>query len=189
MSGVDAATAPTVAQALAARDAGYAWVGWYCGGPGAYHNWTPAEVEVLRATGFVLSLPIWVPRIVAGRIDPSADPETDANYAAYICGHAYGWQGVIALDTEESMRGDPFTAEYTARWCAQVERVPWQPVVYAGGFTFGDPPPAGFPWWIIPGGGHAPPGTAWQVGQDTIAGWHVDTDSIGSGFPLATLVP
>ena len=193
MSGVDSAVGPTVEQARAVLEAGHLWWGWYCGyqgvpgAPAAFHKWRQDEVDVLAAAGFELSLPIFFPHMTtAGRIVPGASPELDADLAVYAVG-VYGWHGVVALDTEASMRGDPWTAVYTHRWCAQVLARGWEPVVYAGGFTFGSPPPPPcYPWWIIPGGSQAPPGTAWQTGQTTIAGLHVDTDSIGSGFPLAT---
>ena len=196
MSGLDSAIGPTLEQAQAARKAGYLWWAFYVGYQGvpgslaAFHQWRADEVAVLFEAGFELFLPIFFPHTVGvgGPIVPTSDPELDADLAVFAA-LQLGVQGVVALDTEEAMRGDLFTAFYEARWVRRVVDVHgWKAVTYAGGFPgiFGRPQPTGYPWWIIPGGGQAPPGTAWQVGQTSFGDLMVDRNSIGAGFPLAT---
>ncbi len=198
MSGLDSALGPTLEQARAAYGMGYLWWALYVGRqgvpniPAAYHQWSRAESDVLVQAGFELALPIFFPRCTPTiTIRHDAIPEDDADIGIYATG-VLGWEGVLALDTEEEMRGDAaWTREYIVRWSRHVASRGWKPVVYAGGLrTVFDWPPelngVAYPWWIIPGGRHAPPGQAWQVGRDTIAGLEVDIDTAGSGFPLAT---
>ncbi len=182
MSGVDSAYGPTPAQVQAFHDGGFSWWGWYCGGRGAYHNWTDAELAVLHDNGVTLTVPIFVPSMHNGRIRLDANPEQDASLACYFTG-LRGWVGVMALDTEASMRGDPWTAEYEDRFGTRVLESGWQAVTYAGGFTFGHPP-VHTPWWIVQNG-TPPNNVCYQTGQSNLDGLDVDTDSAGAGFPLA----
>ncbi len=182
MSGVDSAFGPTPAQVREFHNDGYSWWGWYCGGGGAYHPWSDDEIAVLHDNGVTLTLPIFVPRMRNGHIHPSADPEQDARMACYFTG-LRGWAGVMALDTEASMRGDWWTIQYESRFGDAVVASGWQAVTYAGGFTFSHPP-VHTPWWIVPGG-TPPSGVAYQTGQDSLAGLSVDVDHAGAGFPLA----
>ena len=184
MSGVDSAFGPSPAQVQAFHDQGYQWWGWYAGGAGSFHNWSDNELHALWDNGVKLTVPIFVPRMLHGRIHPSANPEADASLACYFTG-LRGWVGVMALDTEYSMRGDPWTAEYESRFSQRVRESGWSDVCYAGGFTYNNPPSATHPWWIVPHGEHAPDNTAWQIGQGELAGLSVDFDSAGNGFPLA----
>lgn len=183
MSGVDSAYGPNAAQVQAFHDKGYSWWGWYAGGRGCYHQWTDQELAALADNGVTLTVPIFVPAMMAhGVIDHHANPEADARLAVYFTG-LRGWEGVMALDTEHSMRNDAWTVVYEARFGDEVLRHGWQAVTYAGGFTLSHPPKH-TPWWIIPG--DPPEGVAYQWGQDDLAGRTVDIDHAGSGFPLAT---
>lgn len=183
MSGVDSAYGPSPAQVQAFHEQGHSWWGWYCGGAGAYHAWSDNELHALWDNGVTLTVPIFVPRMTQGRIHPSANPELDAQYACYFTG-LRGWVGVMALDTEYSMRGDPWTREYEWRFGQRVIDSGWKAVTYAGGFTYNQPP-VHTPWWIVPHGEQAPNNVCWQTGQDTLTGLAVDVDHAGNGFPLA----
>ena len=177
---VDSAYAPSVSQVKAALSQGITAWAFYLAGPGALHNWTNAEVDVLRQGGMTLGLPIFVPAL-----DLSGDPAADAAaFAAAIRGA--GVSGAGALDTEASMRGNPNLVSYVYRFVTHLRSEGFTPVVYGGG----DYVPAGIAgWWIKPGGGTLPPGTAAQTSSGAIAGLPVDYDSADDAFPLATLSP
>ena len=156
-----------------------AWA-FYLAGPGALHNWSNAEVDVLRQGGMHLGLPIFVPAL-----DLSGDPSTDAaDFVAAI--RAAGVGPVGALDTEASMRGNPNLVPYVDGFVAQPRTERSTPVVYAGGNYV----PSGVAgWWIKPGGGALPPGTAAQTSSGSIYGLSVDYDSADDAFPFASLQP
>ena len=177
---VDSAYAPSVSQVKAALSQGIdAWA-FYLAGPGALHNWSNAEVDVLRQGGMHLGLPIFVPAL-----DLSGDPSTDADAFASAIRSA-GVSGAGALDTEASMRGNSNLTSYVDGFTAQLRTEGITPVVYGGG----DYVPAGVAaWWIKPGGGALPPGTAAQTSSGSIYGLSVDYDSADDVFPLASLSP
>jgi hypothetical protein len=78
------------------------------------------DTSAARGEAGLLPLPIYVPAIFAGRIASRA-PAADAQafVAAY---HERGIDGAGALDTEASMRGDPYTAEYERQFTAAQPR-------------------------------------------------------------------
>lgn len=175
---VDSAYAPSVSQVKAALSQGIdAWA-FYLAGPGALHNWSNAEVDVLRQGGMHLGLPIFVPAL-----DLSGDPSTDAaDFVAAI--RAAGVGPVGALDTEASMRGNPNLVPYVDGFVAQLRTERITPVAYAGGNYV----PSGVAgWWIKPGGGALPPGTAAQTSSGSIYGLSVDYDTADDAFPFANL--
>ena len=177
---VDSAYAPSVSQVKAALSQGIdAWA-FYLAGPGALHNWSNAEVDVLRQGGMHLGLPIFVPAL-----DLSGDPAADATaFAGAI--RAAGVGPVGALDTEASMRGNPNLVSYVNGFTSQLGDEGVTPVVYGGGNYV----PAGVAgWWIKPGGGTLPPGTAAQTSSGSIYGLSVDYDSADDAFPFASLHP
>lgn len=185
---VDSGSAPTVAQVQEAVAQGYRAWGFYRAGDAnsEYHVWTDAEVATLHAGGMQEGLPIYVPLMVNGRISPSAVPETDA--ADFVASYqSIGVNGAAALDTEASMRGDPWTAQYEQRFAAQLRNLGQADITYAGGFTLSAPPSATYRWWIMPGAVSASPTEACQAGQTTIAGISVDIDVAGIAFPFASL--
>lgn len=177
---VDSAEAPTLAQVQAALSQGITAWAFYLAGPGALHNWSDAEVDVLRQGGMTLGLPIFVPAL-----DLSGDPVADATaFAGAI--RAAGVGPVGALDTEASMRGNPNLVSYVDAFLAQLRALGITPVVYAGGSYV----PSGVAaWWIKPGGGTLPPGTAAQTSSGSIYGLSVDYDSADDAFPFASLHP
>jgi hypothetical protein len=179
--GCDSATEPSTAQAQAAKTAGFTWWGFYIAGPGALHNWSTAGTTSLQQAG-MLPLPIYVPALANGLI-ASLTPEADAQtfVAAY---HARGIDGAGALDTEASMRGDAWTAQYETRFTAKMTQLAQNAITYAGGFTEQAPPSAPYKWWIVdatnPG-----PDEAYQDGPGQVDGIAVDLDYAGEGFPFA----
>ena len=176
MKGLDSAFGPTLAQAKAALADGYQFWGWYLGGAGAYHSWTDAEVAVLAEAGFTQSLPIWVPDLNLTGV-PAIDATRAVNRLSSL-----GWQSVIVLDTEASMRGNPHLHSYVDGFVAELRNLGVTPVVYGGGNYV----PAGVnAWWILQG--IPPAGTAYQWGSGSLAGISVDYDTAGPGFPMASL--
>jgi hypothetical protein len=177
---LDSAYPPTVAQVKAALSQGITAWAFYLAGPGAFHNWTNAEVDVLRQGGLAFGLPIWVPAI-----DLSGDPVADAqSFAAAI--RAAGVGPVGALDTEASMRGNPRLVPYVDGFVDELRREGVTQVVYGGGNYM----PSGVaPWWIKPGGGTIPAGGALQTGGGNVAGLSVDNDAADTTFPFASLNP
>lgn len=179
--GCDSASEPTTAQARAARAAGFSWWGFYIAGPGALHNWSLSGTASLEQAG-ISPLPIYVPALAGGRI-ASRTPELDAQsfVGAY---RARGIDGAGALDTEASMRGDPWTGEYERRFTAKMTLLGQDAVTYAGGFTEQAPPEATYKWWVV--ASTAPgPGEAYQAGQGQVDAIDIDIDYAGEGFPLA----
>jgi hypothetical protein len=179
--GCDSATEPTLSQAQGAKGTGIVWWGFYISGPGADHNWSQAGTTALQQAGLI-PLPIYVPVIAGGKIASQA-PENDAE--AFIEGyHSRGVDGAGALDTEASMRGDPWTAEYEKRFIQKMGLLGQLGITYAGGFTLQQPPSATYRWWII--SSPAPgPTECYQSGQGDVAGVSVDFDFAGDQFPLA----
>lgn len=181
LKGCDSAFEPTLAQARAAGAQGIAWWGFYIAGPGALHNWSEAGTEVLRQAG-LLPLPIYVPAMSGGRIASQA-PEADAQaFVAAYRGRSI--DGAGALDTEASMRGDTFTADYERRFTSEMEFLGQDAVTYAGGFTMQSPPSAPFVWWVV-NSTEPPPDEAYQAALGEIDGIEVDFDYAGEGFPFA----
>lgn len=173
---VDSAYAPTLAQVKAAVAAGYGAWGFYLAGPGALHNWTPAQVAVLRQGGITLGLPIFVPRL-----DLTGNPQADAQafVSAMTAAEVYG-AGV--LDTEASMRGNAHLETYVNAFVAELRALGVVPIVYGGGNYM----PAGVAaWWIE--SGIPPTSQAYQHGDGSLAGLSVDYDTAGTTFPFATL--
>ena len=179
---VDSAFAPTPAQVRQALGAGIdAWA-FYLAGPGAYHNWTVAEVDALRQGGMTVGLPIFVPLM-----DLAGDPVADAAAFASAMEGA-GVYGAGALDTEASMRGLPGLEHYVDAFTSALRSYGIVPVVYGGGNYV----PAGVSaWWIEPGAAAAtvPAGVAYQVGGTLVGGLQTDLDYAGVGFPFASLTP
>ncbi len=179
--GCDSAYEPTVAQARDALASGLEWWGVYLAGPGALHNWSAAGTRALEAVG-MRPLPIYVPAMANGLIASRA-PEADAQMfvAAY---RSRGIDGAGALDTEASMRADPWTAAYERRFTDKMASLGQAPVTYAGGFTLQEPPTAPYIWWVVPS--TAPgPDECYQGPQGQVDGLRVDYDFAGPGFPFA----
>lgn len=181
VQGCDSAYEPTPAQASAGRQQGLKWWAFYIAGPGALHNWSEAGTATLRVAGF-LPLPVYVPAMAAGLISSRA-PEADvqAFVAAY---RGRGIDGAGVLDTEASMRGDPYTIQYEQRFTTKMEALGQQAVTYAGGFTLQSPPSAPYVWWVIDAT-NPPPDQAYQARQGQVAGLAVDFDYAGEGFAFA----
>ncbi len=179
--GCDSAFEPTPAQAQSALADGLRWWAFYIAGPGALHNWSAPGIETLEEAG-LLPLPVYVPALSGGKIASRA-PEADAQafVAAY---HRRGVDGVGALDTEASMRGDPWTAQYERRFSAKMGALGQAPVTYAGGFSVQAPPSAPYVWWVI-GADNPPDKQAYQAGPGQVGALKVDLDYAGDGFPLA----
>ncbi len=177
--GYDSAQAPTPLQAKAALNDGVKWWGLYLAGPGAYRNWTPPDVEMLRQAGFASCLPIFVPKL-----DLSGDPVSDANAMVAAC-EQVRISGTVALDTEASMRGNPNLGSYVDRFCAQIRARGFAAVVYAGGNYTGNSSNA--VWWIEPGNPTPPHNECYQYGQSNFDGLSIDKDAAGDEFPLARL--
>ena len=176
-NGCDSAFGPNPGQLAQAKDAGASWWGWYAYGEGSYHVWSDDEVNVLSAGGILTSLPICVPRL-----DLTNDPVAEAE-GTIVRAKNLGWNGVVALDTEASMRGNPRLVQYVTTWCESVAYVGWTPVVYGGGNFV---PQGVAAWWIIPGGFNVPARECYQVkGNLTIGGLAVDLDQTGYLFPVA----
>ncbi|HET9059362.1 MAG TPA: hypothetical protein VFN61_05535 [Acidimicrobiales bacterium] len=179
--GCDSAGEPTPAQARSARSLGITWWAFYIAGPGALHNWSDKGTTVIKDAG-LLPLPIYVPRMGNGLI-ASRTPEVDAEtfVAAY---HSRGIDGAGVLDTEASMRDDPWTAQYERRFSAKMMLLRQAPITYAGGFSMQAPPSAPYKWWVV---ASTSPGTdeAFQEGQGDLAGIAVDFDYAGAQFPFA----
>ena len=179
--GCDSAMELSLSQAQGAKGAGIVWWGFYISGPGADHNWSETGTTALEQAG-LLPVPIYVPAMVSGRIASQA-PETDAEtfVASY---HSRGIDGAGALDTEASMRGDPWTAEYEKRFIQKMGLLGQAGITYAGGFTLEQPPSATYRWWII--SSQLPEATeCYQSGQGDVEGVSVDFDFAGDQFPLA----
>lgn len=178
MEFVDSASAPTIAQVELAMEQGNTAWAFYLAGPGAEHNWTPAQVNVLREGGMSFGLPIYVPRL-----DLSTNPAFDA--AAFVAAMTNaGVYGVGVLDTEASMRGNKNLHSYVNGFVNELINLHVTPVVYGGGSYV---PTNAYAWWII--NGTPRPGVAYQWGQSSIGGVSVDHDKAGPGFPFATLSP
>jgi len=180
--GCDSAFEPELAQADTAKQQGIAWWGCYVAGPGAVHNWSEEGTAILATAG-LRPLPIYVPaETLAGTI-ASHTPETDAEtfVAAY---RSRGIDGAGVLDTEASMRGDPWTVEYERRFTAAMGQLSQSAITYCGGFTPQSPPTALYRWWIID---DTNPGQTecFQQSQGQVAGIQVDFDYAGDRFPLA----
>jgi len=155
-----------------------AWA-FYLAGTGAFNNWTPADVDVLRQGGMTHGLPIFVPAL-----DLAGDPVADANAFADAIAAA-GVSGVGVLDTEAAMRGNPNLASYVDAFVGQLRARGMTPAVYGGGNYV----PAGVPpWWPVYGATSAPAGQALQTGTGSLDGLGVDWDVAGAGFPFAPLV-
>ncbi|MGH9104648.1 MAG: hypothetical protein ACRDZX_02205 [Acidimicrobiales bacterium] len=181
LRGCDSAFEPTLAQAESALTEGLRWWAFYLAGPGAIHNWSVAGTETLEEAG-LLPLPIYVPAIAAGKIASRA-PEADAQ--AFVATYRErGIDGAGALDTEASMRGDPYTAQYERRFSAEMEALGQAAVTYAGGFTVQAPPSAPYVWWVVDST-NPPAKQAYQAGQGEVDGLGVDFDYAGEGFPFA----
>lgn len=180
--GLDSATEPTLAQARAAKAAGYQFWAFYVQGPGAAHNWSVAGTEALKGAG-LSPLPIYVPAMTGGRIALPMNPQADAE--AFVAAYrARGLDGAAALDTEASMRGFPETAEYTQTFCQTLRGLGQKDICYAGGFTIGSPPASTYKWWI--GLGTDPIADEMiQQGGGVEVGVLVDFDFAGDDFPLA----
>ena len=176
ISFIDSASAPFIAQVKTAVSQGITAWAFYLAGPGAYNNWTPVQVDCLRQGGMSIGLPIYVPKI-----DLTTNPTVDARVFVNAM-VAAGVYGVGALDTEASMRGNPFLHSYVDGFVAELRALGVTPVVYGGG----DYVPAGVnAWWIIQG--IPPAGEAYQWGSGSLVGIYVDYDTAGPGFPMAAL--
>jgi hypothetical protein len=110
---------------------------------------------------------------------PEADVQTFV--AAY---RSRGIDGAGVLDTEASMRGDPWTAEHERRFTPKMASLGQAPVTYAGGFTLQAPPTAPYKWWIVPSSAPGPD-ECYQGSQGLVDGLQVDFDFAGPGFPFA----
>lgn len=165
-NGVDSAYAPTLAEAQAAKAMGITYWGLYLAGPSALHNWATAEIDILRQAGFEWALPFYVPQMTRFGTIGSQTPEADAeNFVNEMA--AASVLGMGCLDTEASMRNDPWTAPYTARFCAELRILGQADACYAGAFSFSSPPEASHPMFIWPG--NPPAGQCYQWGSGTIA--------------------
>lgn len=181
VKGCDSAYEPTPAQARSGRGSGIAWWALYLAGPGALHNWSAAGVQALEDAG-LRPLPIYVPALTGGLIASRA-PEADAQdfVATY---RSHGIDGAGTLDTEASMRGDPWTSVYEKRFTQKMADLGQAPVTYAGGFTLQEPPSAPYKWWVL--SSTAPgPDECYQAGQGLVDGIEVDLDFAGARFPFA----
>lgn len=183
--GCDSANEPTTTQAIAAASLGVRFWGAYVRGPGATHDWSLSGFHALHAAG-IAPLPIYVPALDAVGHIASQTPEADAD--AFVAAMlAMGITGAGVLDTEASMRDDPWTATYERRFAAELSKLGQQPVTYEGGFSLAHPGWARWRWWIITGY-TPPPGTAFQGGTGNIAGVEVDWDFAAPGFPFAHFI-
>jgi hypothetical protein len=180
--GCDSAEVPSETQIETAIQQGVNWWGFYVAGPGAYHNWPASGIDVLRKGGISKGLPIYVPQMSYGKI-VSQTPEADAQGFVGVY-RLMGVDGAGVLDTEESMRGDPWTAQYERRFAAELRNLGQADITYAGGFTLDNPPSATYRWWIIDSD-NPPSGVCYQQGQSSFAGLEVDVDYAGDDFPLA----
>lgn len=179
--GCDSASEPTLAQARAAKAQGISFWGVYLAGPGAFHNWSPTGLAVLKEAG-ISPLPIFVPAMSDGVIS-SSTPTDDAR-AFVDAMHTNGIDGAAVLDTEASMRGHANTATYTESFCAELRLLGQKDICYEGGFTLEAPSTATYHWWVIDSTS-PPTATAYQATSGTIEGLQVDFDYAGAGFPVA----
>lgn len=180
MDFVDSASAPTLTQVQAAVERGYSAWGFYLAGPGAEHNWSPAQVAVLPEGGITEGLPIFVPKL-----DLTGHPQVDANLFVEAMDRAKV-AGAGVLDTEASMRGNPRLVTYVNGFVDELVTLDVEPVVYGGGNYM---PALVHAWWIEPGAKTCPADEAFQVGSGSLAGLSVDFDIAGADFPFASLVP
>lgn len=182
--GCDSATEPTIAQAKGALLVGIRFWGFYVKGPSATHDWSKAGVDILREVG-IRPLPIYVPEMGPGGFIASKTPEDDA--AAFVAAYQdYDVNGAGALDTEASMRGFAWTAQYVSRFCTKMRELGQADIVYAGGFEADEPPACTYKWWIV-GSAQVPNKQCYQVALNSVIdGVGVDINLAGTGFPFAT---
>jgi hypothetical protein len=88
------------------------------------------------------------------------------------------------IDTEASMHGDPWTAQYERRFSAKMGALGQAAVTYAGGFSMQAPPSAPYIWWVV-GSSYPPAKQAYQAGPGQVGALKVDLDYAGEGFPFA----
>jgi hypothetical protein len=181
MKGCDSAYEPSLAQAQAAKLEGITWWAFYISGPGALHNWSAVGTVALQEAGLI-PLPIYLPAMAGGKI-ASRTPAADAQ--AFVSAYrSRGVDGAGALDTEASMRGDPWTAEYEQLFTQEMGSLGQTAITYAGGFTLESPPTATYRWWIIQS--TSPASTeCYQNGNGGVDGVEVDFDYAGDELPLA----
>lgn len=176
LAGVDSAFGPSPAVAAQAKAFGIVWWGCYVGGPGAYHVWSPTEVEVIQAAG-ILPRPLWVPSM--GLLEDPVQAAADAVGAM----EALGMYGSSGIDTEEAMIATGRVPEFVTGF---VDASP-EPVVYAGAKWLPANADGWFPFWgesVMPASS-----AAVQYGPATRFGMSVDVDLAGPTFPLASWTP
>ena len=186
---LDSASGPTAPAAASAVANGVTGWGLYVGGPGAYHAWTAAEVEVVKAAG-LLPVPIWVPTYTLGE-DP-AQAAADAIGAAT----ALGVYRALVLDTEQRMRtiaGPARVAAFSDAFYAAVKTAGWWCPEYGGAGYYTPGAPQWAPLWgstLLPQSGCAiqyGPNAAGRYGQ--IRAGSVDVNRADALFPYGSFVP
>lgn len=184
ISAFDSAFGPSLQAAKAARAGGTtAWFG-YLGGPGVYHQWTPAEWSVLRQAGLTPGA-LWVPTYGLAE-DPFAAAD-----AAVAIADSLGLYGTIMLDTEQAMHdvaGPGRVATFVDQFVQTVNQHPnRQCAVYTGAHYAPASAPTFDPLW----GATVYPVElqAIQYGPAVRYGMSVDVDLCHPTFPLASWTP